>query len=367
MTWPIVKIGDIFDIRTGKLDANASSDDGSFPFFTCAKEPLRIDRWAYDLDAILIAGNGDLNVKHYRGKFEAYQRTYILSLKQPTANSMRYLYWFMESYMDTLRSQSIGGIIKYIKLSMLTDAKIPLPPLEEQKRIAGILDQADALRRLRARALEKLNTLGQAVFQEMFASADDGPRVPMAHFLHVRSSLADPQKNEHSSLAHVGPEHIASGSGEISWNRVRTCAEDGVTSGKYIFLAGDIIFSKIRPYLNKVAITDRRGMCSADMYALHTNPSIATQEYIKYVLSSKNFLTYASTVSNRANIPKINRDQLLSFSCYIPPLFMQEDFKATIMEIESKSALARRALQKSENLFYSLQADAFQNKLQGRA
>ncbi|OYU74869.1 MAG: restriction endonuclease subunit S, partial [Alphaproteobacteria bacterium PA3] len=165
-------LGDLVSIQTGKLDANASSPDGAYPFFTCAREPLRIASWKYDLDAVLVAGNGDLNVKHYKGKFDAYQRTYIISPKTETAIFTRYLFYFMDSYLETLREQSIGGIIKYIKLGMLTDAKIPLPPLEEQKRIAAILDQADDIRRKRQHAIERLNQLGQAIFHEMFGEWD---------------------------------------------------------------------------------------------------------------------------------------------------------------------------------------------------
>ena len=60
-----VKIGDITKIRTGKLDANASSVDGVYPFFTCSKEPLRISTYSYDCECVLFAGNGDLNVKYY--------------------------------------------------------------------------------------------------------------------------------------------------------------------------------------------------------------------------------------------------------------------------------------------------------------
>lgn len=73
-----VKLGDLTKIRTGKLDANASSSNGEYPFFTCSKEPLCIDSYSYDCECVLVAGNGDLNVKYYHGKFDAYQRTYII-------------------------------------------------------------------------------------------------------------------------------------------------------------------------------------------------------------------------------------------------------------------------------------------------
>ena len=70
-----LKLGSLTRIRTGKLDANAADDNGKYPFFTCSKEPLSINTCSYDCECVLVAGNGDLNVKYYDGKFDAYQRT----------------------------------------------------------------------------------------------------------------------------------------------------------------------------------------------------------------------------------------------------------------------------------------------------
>ena len=128
-----IKVGDITKIKTGKLDANASSVDGKYPFFTCSKEPLRINTYSYDCECVLVAGNGDLNVKYYNGKFDAYQRTYIIENDSDGLLYMPYLYYFLEGYIEELRKQSIGGVIKYIKLGNLTDAMIELPTIEKQK------------------------------------------------------------------------------------------------------------------------------------------------------------------------------------------------------------------------------------------
>lgn len=134
--WEIVNIGSICNIITGKLDANASSESGVYPFFTCSRESLKIDNYAYDCECVLIAGNGDLNVKYYKGKFNAYQRTYIVTLKNDIKDvSVKYIFKFFEKYVEKLRQLSVGGVIKYIKLGDLTNAKIPVPPLSEQEKI----------------------------------------------------------------------------------------------------------------------------------------------------------------------------------------------------------------------------------------
>ena len=137
-----VKIGDLTKIRTGKLDANASSEDGQYPFFTCSREPLKISSYSYDCECVLVAGNGDLNVKYYNGKFDAYQRTYIIEDNSDGKLYMPYLYYFMEGYIEELRKQAIGGVIKYIKLGNLTDALIELPSFNKQKEVVNILEKS---------------------------------------------------------------------------------------------------------------------------------------------------------------------------------------------------------------------------------
>lgn len=163
-------------IKTGRLDANAADEEGLYPFFTCSREPLRINTHAFDCDAILIAGNGDLNVKHYSGKFNAYQRTYVVTSLSEEILDTRYLFYFMDKYVERLRELSIGGVIKYIKLGMLTDAEIPLPPLSEQKRIAAILDKADAIRRKRQQAIQLADDFLRAVFLDMFGDPVTNPK-----------------------------------------------------------------------------------------------------------------------------------------------------------------------------------------------
>jgi len=138
-----MNIGQLTNIRTGKLDANASSPDGEFPFFTCSKEPLRIDSYSYDCECVLVAGNGELNAKYYNGKFDAYQRTYIIESKDKQQLSVPFLFRYLEQYVDTLQKQAIGGVIKYIKLGMLTEAQIILPNIDEQNGFVTFAQQSD--------------------------------------------------------------------------------------------------------------------------------------------------------------------------------------------------------------------------------
>ena len=164
----MARLGDYVRIRTGKLDANASSEKGQYPFFTCAIEPLRIDSYSYDCECVLVAGNGDLNVKYYNGKFDAYQRTYIIESLDKSVLTVPYLYCFLDKYVETLRLQSIGGVIKYIKLGNLTEADIPLLPVEEQGEVVTKINKANNLISARKEQLAKLDRLVKSRFIELF-------------------------------------------------------------------------------------------------------------------------------------------------------------------------------------------------------
>lgn len=162
-------LGDLVNIKTGKLDANQSDENGKYPFFTCSKEISKINSYSYDCECVLIAGNGDLNVKYYNGKFEAYQRTYILTSTDVNTLLNKYLYWFMNRYIVQLRNQSIGGVIKYIKLGDLTNISLNLPTLDVQKRIVGIFESIERLIGTKVFILKGLDDLIKSRFVELIA------------------------------------------------------------------------------------------------------------------------------------------------------------------------------------------------------
>lgn len=140
----LVKLGNLASIQTGKIDVNKAVSGGKYPFFTCSRDVYEINDAPFEGRAVLVAGNGDLNVKYYEGKFNAYQRTYFLFVNNEKELMPRYLYWFLESYVGQLRTESIGSTIKYIKMGNLTEAEIPLLSLEKQRQIVEKLDSSFA-------------------------------------------------------------------------------------------------------------------------------------------------------------------------------------------------------------------------------
>ncbi|WQY09521.1 restriction endonuclease subunit S [Helicobacter pylori] len=141
--WQKVRLGDICEITTGSLDANEMVHYGKYRFYTCAKEYYFIDKYAFDTEAILISGNGAYvgYVHYYKGKFNAYQRTYVLDNFSEHIIFVKYfLTMFLQSHIQTNRNE---GNTPYIVMATLKDFEILLPPLNEQIAIANILSALD--------------------------------------------------------------------------------------------------------------------------------------------------------------------------------------------------------------------------------
>jgi len=170
-----VNLGDLVRIKTGKLDANAAVEGGEYPFFTCSREIYTIDKYAFDCEAILLAGNnavGDFNVKHFKGKFNAYQRTYVITINEQKRLLYRFLYFRLLKYLNNFKEQSVGAGTKFLKLGMIQNMKIDMPSLVEQQGIVAKLDKlSDETKNLESiyqQKLEKLEELKKSLLHKAF-------------------------------------------------------------------------------------------------------------------------------------------------------------------------------------------------------
>lgn len=166
--WEEKKLGDICNITTGKLDANAMNKDGKYRFYTCAAEYYRINSYAFDTEALIISGNG-ANVgyiHYYKGKFNAYQRTYILD---NFFYHIKYIKTYLDKYLHKrIENEKKAGNTQYIVLSTLYDMKIELPCLEEQMKIADFISSFDEKISTEKETLEHLKQLKKGLLQQMF-------------------------------------------------------------------------------------------------------------------------------------------------------------------------------------------------------
>lgn len=167
--YSVLKWNDVFNTTTGKLDSNAAVDGGTYPFFTCSKEVLRIDDYAFEEEALLLAGNnaaGKYDVKYYSGKFNAYQRTYVLTLKENW--SYRLFQYQLEDKLTYLQQQSLGGLTKYLTLKILGELEFIIPPKKQQDKFDLFIKQIDKSKDAVQKALDETQLLFDSLMQKYF-------------------------------------------------------------------------------------------------------------------------------------------------------------------------------------------------------
>ncbi len=168
-------------------------------------------------------------------------------------------------------------------------------------------------------------------------------RVPLGDVCRIDAPIVDPKLSEYCDLPHINGANIESGTGRLL--AVQSAADDGMTSGKYLFDAGVVLYSKLRPYLQKVVVADFRGLCSADMYPLVFDRDRVDLEFAKYCLLADDFTNFAIEASARARMPKLNREQLLAFEFPLPPLAEQRRISGELTAAMEAVERARRAAQ----------------------
>ena len=335
-----IKIGDITKIRTGKLDANAADENGQYPFFTCSKEPLKINTYSYDCECVLVAGNGDLNVKYYNGKFDAYQRTYIIEDDSVGLLFMPYLYFFMESYIDELRKQSIGGVIKYIKLKNLTDALIELPSIEVQRKIVNIISKSKEIVRKKENEFELLDELVRARFVEMFGEIEDCDKWESKIWNEVVTIKNG--RDYKKVLVSDGGYPVVGTGGEIARASKYLCPENTIVVGR-------------KGSINNPMLMKEKFWNVDTAFGVIPNSDYLHYQYFYCFCKFYNFMK----LNKATTLPSTTKADLLKIRINIPPLELQNQFASFVEEVDKSRSRIQKSLEASQELFDSLMQEYF--------
>ena len=245
--WKTYKLGDISKFQTGKLNSNAAVENGKYPFFTCSPTTLAIDDYAFDKEAILLAGNnaeGNFSIKYFKGKFNAYQRTYIIETKNDICD-IKFLFYALKICLHQFKQMSQGTSTKFLTAVILNNFEISLPSLEEQRRIAGILGAIDDKIENNRRINDNLEQQAQALFDEWFVNDSTQPaeynRASLTDIANYLNGLAmqrfRPQSDE-KAIPVLKIKELGQGMCDSSSD---ICSQS--IDSKYIVNDGDIIFS----------------------------------------------------------------------------------------------------------------------------
>lgn len=332
-------LGDLVNIKTGKLDANQADENGKYPFFTCSKEISKINSYSYDCECVLIAGNGDLNVKYYNGKFEAYQRTYILTSTDVNTLSNKYLYWFMNRYIVQLRNQSIGGVIKYIKLGDLTNITLNLPTLDVQRRIVEIFESIERLIETKVFILKGLDDLIKSRFVEMFGDIRERGRFKVKKWKDVVDIFNG--KDYKTVQVDIGGYPVYGSGGIIA------------RASEYICPAKTIIIGRKGSINNPILVNEK--FWNVDTaFGIVPKETINTN-YLFYFCKQYNF----NHLNKATTLPSLTKRDLLEIEINIPSIEEQETFSRFVGQINKLKSDVQKSIDETQLLMDSLMQEYF--------
>ena len=354
-----VKLGDLTKIRTGKLDANAASENGKYPFFTCSKEPLRISTYSYDCECVLVAGNGDLNAKYYNGKFDAYQRTYIIESNSDRRLYLPYLYYFMTRYIQDLRRLSIGGVIKYIKLGNLTDAEISLPDIEKQKVACKKLEKVKNIIDKKESQLFYLDNLIKARFVEMFGD-NFGEIVELGNVCDVRDGTHDSPKYHNEGYPLVTSKNICNGKIDFSTcNLIQKEDYDKINKRSKVEI-GDILMPMIGTVGNPIIINTNNEFAIKNVALIKfKDNSVILNTFVKALLESDYFGRAVLSKTKGGTQKFISLGDIRKLELNLPPIELQNQFAAFVAQVDKSKFAVQKSLEKTQLLFDSLMQEYF--------
>ena len=357
--WKTVRLGDVCEKGASNITQNEIVDNfGEYPIYGAAGFIKNVDFYKQEEAYIGIVKDG-----------AGVGRISIHPAKSSLIGTMQYIFpnenidiKFLASFLkyQNLGRFYTGATIPHIYFKDYKNIKLKLPPLETQKHIAAVLDKCTSLISKYKQILKKYDTLIKSRFIEMFGDLKQNSKNwQIKNFAECAKIDTNMVKDfeKYADYPHIGIDSIEKETGKLSG--YRTVKEDNVISGKYLFTPEHIIYSKIRPNLNKVAMPNFNGVCSADAYPILVDKDVCSKEFFTYVLRSDYYLSYILAFSSRTNMPKVNKEQVESFYLPVPPIFLQNTFADFVQQIDKSKFAVQKSLEKAETLYKSLMQEYF--------
>jgi type I restriction enzyme M protein len=327
------KLGGLCTVRTGKKDVNSGNENGKYPFFTCARNHTYSDEYSFDAEAILIAGNGDVGaVLYYSGKFEAYQRTYVLT--DWVGIEGRFLYFLLNDRLKvTVSKLKQGNTMPYIKLGMLTDFEIPLPPLAVQQEIVAEIE-----------GYQKVINGARAVldhYRPHIPIHPDWPIIELSEICSFKNGLNFDKTSSGHTVKIIGvsnfQQHLYAPLDDL--DEVHLASALGAD---YLVKAGDILFvrSNGNPDLVGRSLFVPQPLEPTTFSGFTIRGRIHDERalpiFFAHFFKSRDFAEMIKTVGQGANIRNLSQGILNALQIPLPPLATQ---RAIVAEIEAEQAL----------------------------
>lgn len=336
-----IKLLNVSNLVEGKVDLSTSDR-----FISHEEAYGKYKHFLCDEGDLIIASSG-IKVEYFDKKMGFITRemlplcmntsTIRFKVKNEKSLDIRYFMYYLKSsdFKQQLNRQITGSAQLNFGPSHLDKMLFPICNLNEQKRIVKTLDAVNDLLEAYQKELDRYDELVKARFVEMFGDLKTNSKgwriVGFKECADIDTNMVHDFKG-YEDYPHIGIDSIEKETGKLIG--YRTIAEDSVISGKYLFTPAHIIYSKIRPNLNKVAMPEFDGLCSADAYPILVKQGVCNREFFGYTLRSKYFLDYILSYSGRTNLPKVNKSQVEGFTLPLPPMELQEQFATFVNGVD---------------------------------
>lgn len=271
---------------------------------------------------------------------------------------IKYLYYKMQTIKFEAEQHKRYWISKYSQI------EIPLPSIATQQRIAAILDQADAIIQNNRAIVQKYNALTQSLFLDMFGD----PVKNEKEWKLDKLSIVAPFKKFDGKIKKINGNYwllnldmIEQQTGNVIEKKYVSAKE--INTSTISFSENQVLYSKLRPYLNKVLIPDESGYGTSELVPMNPKGGVIDKFFLAHLLRTNNFVNYINDKVAGAKMPRVNMDTLRDFQIILPPIQLQNQFAERVAVIEAQKQQAQLELAKSEELFQSLLQRAFNGEL----
>ncbi len=369
--WETKKLDEICDVEYGTRVVQKRDGGSVFPVYGGGGATFKMD-YCNRENRLVIArfGMSEQCTRFVEGKFFLNDSGLTVAPKVDTL-LQRFLDYQILSINDDIYALGKGSAQKNLDVPAFRKLPLVIPHnIQEQQRIVAKLDEAfegiATAKENAERNVKNARAIFESELNAIFTRKGEGwEEKILGDVCAITSTLVDPRKDTFIDMIHVGAGNIEQKTG--GFFELKTAREEGLISGKFIFDSSMVLYSKIRPYLMKVARPDFEGLCSADMYPLAPLPGEVSKDYLFYLLLSKPFTDYAIRGSARAGMPKVNREHLFAYRVWLPPIAKQEELAKNLDALQEKArdleSIYKRKLSELDALKKSLLHHAFTGQL----
>jgi type I restriction enzyme S subunit len=339
-SWDKVRLDELCEVEYGTRVVNKRDGGKIYPVYGGGGATFFMD--TYNRENCFVISRFAMSeqcTRFVRGKFFLNDSGLSVRSKEVQVLSQDFLNWQLLYLNDVIYSLGRGTAQKNLDVPAFRNIEIKYPKsLVEQQRIVSILDECfKEIDQAKANTERNLKNARELFDSHLLAAFNVSglKNSNLGKVCSITSKLIDPRNPIYQNLIHVGAGNIQSNTGVLT--DLKTAKEENLISGKFLFDESMVLYSKIRPYLKKVLNSDFQGLCSADIYPLKPIEDVIIKDYLYHLLLTKEFTDYAILGSQRAGMPKVNREHLFAYEFKLPSLEEQHSIIGRLNELRAET------------------------------